>query len=99
MINTKICDWLMDNADAPIRYRVAREFLKYEKTAKNIKAELLFFAQYISKYPAAIKTKWYGDLLHYIEKIPNRNRNLFIPCEMVKGIDRICSTRAPYVVR
>jgi hypothetical protein len=24
MINQKICDWLMNNADAPIRYRVAR---------------------------------------------------------------------------
>lgn len=41
MINTKICDWLMDNADAPIRYRVAREFLKDEKTAKDIEEELL----------------------------------------------------------
>lgn len=40
MINTKICDWLMDNADAPIRYRVAREFLKDEKTAKDIEVEL-----------------------------------------------------------
>ena len=40
MINTKICDWLMDNADAPIRYRVARELLKDEKTAKKIEPEL-----------------------------------------------------------
>ena len=40
MINEKICDWLMDNADAPIRYRVARELLKDEKTAKNIESEL-----------------------------------------------------------
>ncbi len=47
MINTKICDWLMDNADAPIRYRVAREFLKDEKTAKDIEVEL-------SQNPAAI---------------------------------------------
>lgn len=31
----------MDNADAPIRYRVAREFLKDEKAAKKIEAELL----------------------------------------------------------
>ena len=41
MIDTKICDWLMDNADAPIRYRVARELLKDEKTAKKIEPELL----------------------------------------------------------
>jgi len=36
MTNTKICDWLMDNADAPIRYRAALEFLKDKKTAKTI---------------------------------------------------------------
>ncbi|MCL2060331.1 MAG: hypothetical protein FWH01_14990 [Oscillospiraceae bacterium] len=35
------CDWLMENADAPIRYRVLREFLKDEKTAGNMEAELL----------------------------------------------------------
>ena len=34
-------DWLMDNADAPIRYRVARELLKDEKLAKKIEPELL----------------------------------------------------------
>lgn len=27
MISEKVCDWLMDNADAPIRYRVASELL------------------------------------------------------------------------
>ena len=40
MIDKKICDWLMDNADVPIRYRVARELLKDGKTAKKIKSEL-----------------------------------------------------------
>ena len=39
-MNTKIYDWLMDNADAPIRYRVAREILKDEKAAKAIESEL-----------------------------------------------------------
>jgi len=28
---------------------------------------LLFFAQYIVKYPVAAKSKWYCDLLDYIE--------------------------------
>jgi|GEM_PF-601107 len=41
MLDAKICDWLMHNADAPIRYRVAREILKEAHTAKSIEAELL----------------------------------------------------------
>lgn len=41
MIDTKICNWLMGNADAPVRYRVAREFLGEHKTAKRIEEELL----------------------------------------------------------
>jgi hypothetical protein len=41
MIDTKICDWLMDNADASIRYRVTRELLKDEQAAKKIELELL----------------------------------------------------------
>jgi len=41
MIYTKICGWLMDNADAPIRYRVAGELLKDDTAAKNIEPELL----------------------------------------------------------
>ena len=40
MIDTKICNWLMDSADAPIRYRVARELLKDEKIVKSIENEL-----------------------------------------------------------
>ena len=31
-------------------------------------SKMLFFAQYISKYPAACKTKWYGNLLTGLEK-------------------------------
>jgi len=41
MIDTKTCEWLMDNADAPIRYRVARELLNDDKLAKSIENELL----------------------------------------------------------
>jgi len=41
MTDIKICDWLMDNADAPIRYRIARELLKDEQTSKKIEPELL----------------------------------------------------------
>ncbi|MCL2158407.1 MAG: hypothetical protein FWH48_03260 [Oscillospiraceae bacterium] len=41
MIDAKICEWLMDNADAPIRYRVARELLQDEQAAKKIEGELL----------------------------------------------------------
>jgi len=41
MINIKICEWLLENADAPIRYRIAREFLKEEKMVLQIESELL----------------------------------------------------------
>lgn len=41
MVDTKLCDWLMNKADAPVHYRVARELLKDEKTAKEIEGELL----------------------------------------------------------
>ena len=40
MIDIKICEWLMDSADAPIRYRVARELLKDERLANQIEPEL-----------------------------------------------------------
>ena len=41
MIDTKVCEWLLGNADAPIRYRVARELLNDDATAKQIEPELL----------------------------------------------------------
>ena len=41
MIDLNICEWLMRNAGAPIRYRVAREFLHDEGAAKNVEPELL----------------------------------------------------------
>ncbi len=40
MADTAVCDWLMDSADAPIRYRVARELLQDAKTAKSLESEL-----------------------------------------------------------
>jgi len=40
-MSDKIFDWLMDNADAPIRYRLAREFLCDGRAAKRIEPELL----------------------------------------------------------
>ena len=54
MIDTKICGWLMDNADAPIRYRVARELLKDEQTAKKIEPEL-FEHKDVQKWLAFLK--------------------------------------------
>ena len=40
MIDAKICEWLMDNADAPIRYRVSRELLMDKQATKDIGKEL-----------------------------------------------------------
>ena len=41
MIDKKICDWLMNNADVPVRFRVARELLRDETAAKYLENELL----------------------------------------------------------
>lgn len=41
MIDQKTYAWLMDQADAPIRYRVARELLKDQQAARGLEAELL----------------------------------------------------------
>jgi len=40
MIDNKICEWLIENADAPVKYRVAKELIKDEKTAKKFESEL-----------------------------------------------------------
>lgn len=46
--------------------------------------KLLFFAQYISKYPVAVKTKWYGGLLKYIEKHKTETGTYLFPAEWLK---------------
>lgn len=40
MIDTRLCEWLIDNAEAPIRYRVTRELLKDKQAAKKIEADM-----------------------------------------------------------
>jgi hypothetical protein len=40
MLDQKICSWLLDNADAPIRYRTARELLQDGAAARKIEPEL-----------------------------------------------------------
>jgi hypothetical protein len=44
MIDVKVCEWLLENADAPIRYRVLREFMKDEQAAKKMENELFDYA-------------------------------------------------------
>lgn len=41
MYNTTICEWLLENADTPIRYRVLRELLYREDDANALKNDLL----------------------------------------------------------
>jgi hypothetical protein len=41
MTDNKICQWLTEKADAPIRYRVYREFLNKADDAKTMENELL----------------------------------------------------------
>jgi len=54
MTDTKVCDWLIDNADAPIRYRTARELLKDDDAAKKVESELLENAT-VQKWLANLK--------------------------------------------
>lgn len=52
---------------------------------ENINApKLLFFAQYISKYPLARETKWFGDLLSYLEKYKTENGRYIFPADWLK---------------
>lgn len=44
---------------------------------------LLFFAQYISKYPPARKTQWFIDLLSYLEKYRTANGTYIFPKEFL----------------
>lgn len=63
MMDTRLCEWLMDNADASVRYRVAREFLKDNKAARKTEAELpenpavKIWLKNL-KYDAASKRRW-----------------------------------------
>jgi len=41
LIDKRICEWLMENADIPIRYRLAREILQDDKMAKGLESALL----------------------------------------------------------
>jgi len=41
MIKAETCEWLIENADKPIRYRVYREIMKDDKAAVNAENELL----------------------------------------------------------
>ncbi|NLA85694.1 MAG: hypothetical protein GX847_00100, partial [Clostridiales bacterium] len=50
----------------------------------NSARRLLFFAQYISKYPPARKTKWFGDLLGYLVKYKTENGTYLFPAEWLK---------------
>jgi hypothetical protein len=46
--------------------------------------KLLFFAQYITKYPAALKTAWFGKLLGVLETYKTDNDTYLFPAEWLK---------------
>ncbi len=52
-MDARICEWLMENADTPIRYRIAREFFQDIEESKRLQTELL-------EHPAVIE--WLGYL-------------------------------------
>ena len=54
-----------------------------EKLNSDQGAGLLFFAQYISKYPPARKTKWFNNLLCCLEKYKTKNGTYIFPKEFL----------------
>lgn len=64
MIDEKACAWLMDNAEAPIRYRVARELLEDGQAARKLEGALL-------EHPAV--ALW---LAHLRPKTPPQHANM-----------------------
>jgi len=55
------------------------DYMKNENAPK-----LLFFAQYISRYPLARKTKWFSDLLEYLGKYRSSHDIYAFPAEWLK---------------
>jgi hypothetical protein len=47
-------------------------------------SKLLFYAIYISNYPNAVKTKWFGNLLNYLDKYKTENDTFLFPAEWFK---------------
>jgi hypothetical protein len=58
------------------------DVLKYMETG-NV-PRLLFFAQYISKYPPALKTTWFNDLLGILEAYGTDNGTYIFPAGWLK---------------
>ncbi|MCL2519274.1 MAG: hypothetical protein FWF15_11995 [Oscillospiraceae bacterium] len=46
--------------------------------------KLLFFAQNIVKYPSARKTKWFGELMNYLESFKNEEGRYIFPAKWFK---------------
>jgi hypothetical protein len=46
--------------------------------------KLLFYAQYISKYPAAVKTNWFKDLLKLLETYRTETGTYIFPAQWLK---------------
>jgi hypothetical protein len=46
--------------------------------------KLLFFAQYILKYPVTVKTKWFGDLLKLLDRYKTESGTYLFPVEWFK---------------
>jgi hypothetical protein len=52
-----------------------------DKADANTGALILFFAEYISNYPIAAKTKWFAGLTAYLEKYKTENGTYIFPKE------------------
>lgn len=56
-----------------------RTYMENENAPK-----LLFFAEYISNYPIAEKTKWFGELIAYLEEFNTREGTYLFPAKWLK---------------
>lgn len=48
---------------------------------KDNAPKLLFFAEHIARYPIALKTKWFNDLIQYLRKYKTENGTYIFPNE------------------
>ena len=94
MIDTKNCDWLLENADAPIRYRVTRELLNDEEAAKKIEPELLDNPT-VKLWVSNIRPEWttHGCNDSYLENSVPKSIQLGLHC----GIPQVNNAIKHYV--
>ena len=60
---------------------IANSVVSVGHTGKPYVPRLLFFAEVVSHYPVAVKTKWFGKLLNHLENYKTEARTYIFPKE------------------